>query len=230
MRQILLFLKQPDAGELKESKPVLLFKAILFMVLVNLAFAIVMLIAKTLGFSALIDIYKNQQWPTGFDKTTLLIYIVLVGPIVEEFAFRGWFTSNRNLSLISLMALSYYFWTILGIHTLTGYKTIVYTALVLLSGAIIYRFLPSVISFIKLHSRSLAIVSISAFASIHLFNFNLRSAVPQPTLIVAIMIILIPYFLKGLALMWARVRLGLVWSIVLHVMNNALVLVHLLRE
>ena len=228
MLNIFTSLPAPNAVELKAEKIKVTFKCFLFTLLIKYVFALIMLLSDTVGFKALGEIYKHQvSLSQSYDKLIVYFFIIILGPLLEEFAFRGWFTKNRLLAFFSLTVLSFYFWKFIGIHVWLGNKYVVYPTLVVASATAIFFYLTEILDSIEKKLRLAIFLSICCFTAIHIFNFKLEAHELTVSSLIAMIIILVPYFLMGTVLTYLRFKCGLIWSMGLHIINNSFVLVAL---
>lgn len=195
------------------------------MLLINFAFAILLLICNSIGFKLPGEIYKDQiSLSSVYNRSTLYLLIIIIMPILEEFSFRGWFTNNKLLAILSFTCLSLYFWNGIRVDVLTGNKYITYTTLVILSAIFISVYINALIKIVTANTKFFVFASSILFAAIHIFNFNIYHFPVSAGLVIAIALILIPYFMKALILVFVRFKCGLIESIIIHILNNSLIL------
>lgn len=159
--------------------------------------------------------------PSAFDGLSPLALwggAVLLAPVLEELFFRGWMSGRRSALLITAVVL-------VGLAAFAVFgrgKPLVMAgiALVLLIavGVVWFRLRKESevsASFGRAFPVLFYLVT-ALFALMHVFNY------PQVTLLVLPMVL--PQFWSGLMLGYIRVRLGLLASILAHVLSNAVML------
>jgi membrane protease YdiL (CAAX protease family) len=198
----------------------------------------IILLANTI-FSLLILILGNSSSFFIFNKVLssqivisdeyglgmALILIILVMPFIEELAFRGWLSRDEKMIWLGLTMLFYFF--ILLLLSFIGYpvstlKYLFTVILTVLPSFIIWKKKTQILSEVSSSFEMATVTSVGLFTLGHMFNFELAEFSFRA--ISTLAILLIPYCVNGYFLAKIRVEHGLVWSILLHVANNAMVL------
>jgi len=151
-----------------------------------------------------------------------LILVVLIGPMIEEVAFRGWISDSEVVIKYSLPFLFLY--TLLFMQSIffTNLGYIKYILGILGTIPIVYLcWLTSrpISLFIRTNKITLVRLSIFSFSVIHLFNYSL-----DRMNLVASLILVLPYPFASWVLTQARMKIGLFGSIALHVAANSLII------
>jgi membrane protease YdiL (CAAX protease family) len=199
-----------------------------WLVIIKMMFGVVFLVSKVIGFSAVEEILLNQtQFSSSLSESTILLYITIVGPIVEEISFRGWLTDKKYLALLCCFAFSVLIteiilddlirltinrWFRITLDCLTGVSI----------SSLLYRFWDRFILLLKSKFRYAVMFSCFTFAVIHILNYEIQ----QISLLsfLALLLIILPIYLMGFVLTYVRLKNGLMWSIGLHILNNSLIL------
>ncbi|WP_129714896.1 type II CAAX prenyl endopeptidase Rce1 family protein [Pedobacter sp. SYP-B3415] len=195
-------------------------KSLLFMLAVNFVCAGIQVLLVRYGI--IDDVIAGRRLPDylrGMSQAGLFFEFVLLGPLIEELAFRGILQRNSRWFRAALVAVTYL--TVCRLCGWNFYLMSLHTALAL-TGSMLVLALPAR-PFRKLHAalsthpaqRALSWISAACFALWHYFNFNFGSAAE-----LTIGITLLPFFINGLILNWTALRLGLLWSCLLHICNN----------
>ena len=149
----------------------------------------------------------------------LLPLAVLWAPVVEEILFRF----NIRRPLLALWMMPVMFFVLLKQGTVIGTLClilvlavimIVYPRLGLDSYGKYWR-LPLVFKGVSQVFRFVMHLLVFSFAYIHLFNYEFKSVS-----LVATLLMVLPQWFSGLALMWMRVRYGIANAIYLHAIFN----------
>jgi uncharacterized protein len=193
---------------------------------VRLATALLFAIAASLN---LIDkeIFGTElSLSSRYGLTTSLILMIVIIPIVEEFTFRGWLTKEKKLILISIPFIIFsgsQLFLNLVISHIGNLKYLITSALMIGTFLISLKRIDPVESFIQKNFTVLVYISIMLFSLIHLFNYQVKTI--NLIVIINLFLILIPYPFSGYILTKLRIRNGLLWSILLHIMTNSLILI-----
>ncbi len=156
----------------------------------------------------------------------LVVMAVIIAPIFEEVLFRAVVRPSRedvllfcsgigSFSVLSLMADSVpWYWRLLfGIAIFTG-------SYYLLQEFLPKRFLRKIQEFLAQHAILVIVASALLFGLVHVYNY-VESFVLTSALLVAVF----PRMVLGAIAGWLKLRTGaLLWPILLHFINNAIVL------
>ncbi|MBX2958152.1 MAG: CPBP family intramembrane metalloprotease [Cyclobacteriaceae bacterium] len=162
-----------------------------------------------------------------------LLLVIIIIPILEEIAFRGWLTKSKQVVAFSLYAtLIYFLQTFIvlvsdfGIKISLLDKVFIFSIFSIVTIYFLYSKIERLAHHIYNNLRSSIIISISLFSFIHIFNY------PSPNWslsnLVALLIILAPHAATGFIYSYIRIKNGLIWSVVLHILNNSIVLIPVL--
>lgn len=163
---------------------------------------------------------------------------VIVAPVLEEFAFRGWLNPKLKVFVSSLAILSFFLTQItLNYLYLDGFWLLFSLFFSLFLGFSLYFYLSrnqdkfvKIKEFFKTNFFIIFYFSALFFGLVHLSNFiNLKEVwFLFPVLV-------LPQIIGGLTLGYLRVRLGLVYAIISHTLTNLIpfsliFLIHQLSE
>jgi membrane protease YdiL (CAAX protease family) len=224
-----------DQSSTFRTKLKLLFKLFFLLFFIKVVAIIINIILIRFGFEDLLKFQDSHMYTTDFHSLGMsLLLITLIYPTFEEVGFRGWFSRNRILTSLSLVVLILYVYHILIFRLLLPPKTVsIPNQLIIISPFLViaYFFIKEHISKVQefiAQNYSLSIVfSVISFASIHLLNYKVSEV--SFSYILAIIIIMLPYFISGYLFAYIRIRSGIIWSIALHVTSNSLVLIQALN-
>jgi len=235
----LMFLKKPDYLSLNEltilEKLIILFKVFILTYIGLFIFSIPTEFLKEFGVIDGFDMKTNIKYEyikkniSDF-KPYFLFMVILIFPILEEFSFRLSLMKFQviflkiSLSLISGLIIysfignnlwipkEYYLWVLTSIFYILSISLIVYALLLLnknklLRLEIFWNEKPKIIFY----------TIATLFALLHILN--LRIATNQ---LLYLPILILPFFVFGLTFGYLRIRLGILYSILLHVMVNGL--------
>ncbi|MCX2741648.1 CPBP family glutamic-type intramembrane protease [Pontibacter anaerobius] len=213
----------PREQNIVETKLPLIFQitfiemAIQTALLVGLAF-----LYDTLGFEYLITTSKDTL-ASAFPFFPLLVTVVLLAPLTEEIIFRLPLVYSRGFLFVAVFALLLNFGPLV-MQTLEA--SMVYFAggaLLLLALAVwpfISRRLQAIVYlFWKRHFGFVFYTSAGLFALLHLLNYQ-ETGLPLALLL----LLVLPKFVGGIFLGYTRLRLGVGWSVALHMFNNLVAL------
>jgi membrane protease YdiL (CAAX protease family) len=161
-----------------------------------------------------------------YGLTVALILMIVIIPIVEEFTFRGWLTKKKGLILLSIPFIIFsasQLFINLVISDIGNSKYFVISALVVGAVLISFKKIDLLESFIEKNFILLSYISILLFSLIHILNYQIKTI--NLTVTVSLFLILIPYPFSGYILTKLRLKNGLLWSILLHMMTNSLILI-----
>ncbi len=181
------------------------------------------LIQLLLSHWEIIDPIKSQGMVPSYMKSMstfqIILEIAFLAPLLEETAFRGPLQYNPTLFKIALFSLSYLI--ICRIADLNFYELSLPTTGVLaisslyllISKKIIIR----IIHYLKKGFFRTCLIWCSAFAFglWHYYNFDFSQSN-----FLTIIVYLLPFMLNGLLLSYVAIKNGLLWSFILHVVNN----------
>lgn len=228
MNQFFAFLKTPylsnaETSNSKISRLKLLGKAILVYFGLIILIAIVQSLYKHSFNNHLEDLRTVYYDGFGVLKTHLgrwsILFVVLIGPIMEELAFRLGFSFRKKDVLIGIFFLSLYAISLqLSHHQIEVY---IKTALFALAFWIVYRYTSNdtLTNFRNKYGAVTLHLFVILFAAIHIGNFdnfNVGSALDY-------VIFMLPYLVMSYILYYVRIRIGFEYVILLHVTNNLLI-------
>lgn len=162
-------------------------------------------------------ILKGHDAFRGMSHQKLLIAAVVIAPIFEELAFRGFMNFKRHMISLSLAAfvclslrvffnLYFPWWSLLVIGLV-----VFLTALFALKKAVVYEYV--------LGKKRIIFYTMSMlFAFVHLHNFNIE--VFSGFYFLLIPFAVFPQFVGSISLAYVRLKNGLSWSIALHSFFN----------
>lgn len=147
-----------------------------------------------------------------------LFLLILIGPLLEELLFRAFLNFKKETLFISIFLALIFFATDVSYYHLPTKQTFIQITLALFVSSVIFIFSQKNIDKLKHYFGFFLYISILVFALVHIKNFF-----PLKDEIIWIYpILVLPQFFMGFALAFIRVRNGLIWSIVLHIMINSL--------
>ncbi|TAG18578.1 MAG: CPBP family intramembrane metalloprotease [Cytophagia bacterium] len=144
----------------------------------------------------------------------------LIGPILEELSFRLLLKYQPVNFIIFLFA------STLNVDIIKNFSIVCIVSLYAFLGLVIHQFLSIhkctdnlIRKIFETYPRLILYFSITLFAIIHLFNYNLSSI---PTLLIPF--IILPQFFDAFILSYFRVSFGIIASISLHSVHNLLLI------
>lgn len=165
--------------------------------------------------------------PRIFQSLALSLFsLAFIGPIIEELVSRIWLIyTRRNLAIaIGTIAgtLIYKFYLYAGPHQI--HQNIKNTFIAMFLGGIfgylafilIRKEPPKYKALFNRHLKKMTILSSVIFGYLHLFNYKLSFNV-----LIFSPVILINYIIAGLILSFIRIRYGLIYCIMFHMIYNA---------
>jgi hypothetical protein len=172
----------------------------------------------------------QKQYSTTFEeqfkKTGIawgMVYICLIGPILEETVFRLPLSFKRVHIAICITVAFFMFGNVIPFvknlsHLLgKGYALGIRVAVTIVIYFIIMRFIPKDITLSDKLKKSLIITSMCLFSLMHIANF-----IPlQWSLIWVYPFYVLPQFFMGWGITYVRFKHGFVWGIVLHCLINS---------
>jgi len=217
LKILLKFISNPYIPERKKPSIKDLIKLFAFYLLASIPLAIIIhFVTKALGITH-IDLFKK---PTLF-----ILYGVFLAPVIEEFVFRSWFKWSRTNSII----LVFLFVALIGLSFIRT-KTLFYVAIMLILGIILFWVSKSRKQEIKeLISTKIKYFywgSSIVFGMIHASNF-----VGNIWYLIGFSFVLgSPQIVGGFILGYTRLKYGLRYSILIHILNNSLLLFSLFHK
>ena len=240
-QDLFLFLKQPDYKTMEEltvkSKLLVLFKIYLITYLGLIIVSLPLIILQNLEIVGEVTqktqfIYETIKIDLPSYRPYFLISVILIVPILEELSFRFALDNYNNkflaisVSIFLGMFLGDYLSKLLWLpNSYLAYFLTYYIYIVLASG-VVYLILR--IDFFKRNFDKIKIVWNSKpglifyliaafFALLHIINLEINTYD-----LIFFPLIILPYFVGGLSLGYLRVRLGIKYSIIFHVIINGL--------
>lgn len=169
------------------------------------------------------DIYSNSlinNQVSNYGLIDTLVSLIIIAPILEELAFRGWLTFNKMTVTFSTAFLAFTLYTLMlqlsSVAPNSSTSTIIFgtliTVYIILAVAFNLLFIPVTVRlFFQKHFRALVYFSILGFAFLHLFNYqSLIQIWPLAFLLI------LPQIIGASVLTFVRVRFGLIASIIAH--------------
>jgi membrane protease YdiL (CAAX protease family) len=207
----------------------LLGRSLLLILLIRAVFAVFILIEQLLNLDYIEKLLDSDTSLVDlYGLPVALLLIIVVGPVVEEFSFRGWFSEIDLLVFCSLTIAVFYF-TLIAFNILLpgyGYTKYLIVALVsLVPGYLIWIKKEKITRIIAVNKKPLIMVSVVCFAIVHALNFEINSGDWREW--TALTTILLPYMASAVVLTRLRIKAGLAWSISLHIISNSFVILPL---
>lgn len=224
-----LLITKPLTESTNNEKLKVLWRCILFTVLIKFIGSLLITVSKFSHFNGLTDLLKTEiNLTDSFSTGISLLLVIIILPAVEEIAFRGWLTDSSNTIVISLTFFFYYLLNILikTIPILSQIERPIKIELIIILLIIIFTLLirnRKIISDqIRKHQSILLFISILSFTMIHALNYNIQTVNIETLL--GLLVILLPFPFHAYLLTYIRIKNGLQWSFTLHVFNNSLIL------
>jgi len=241
-RDLLLFLKRPDYETIQDftvkSKFLILFKIFILTYLGLMIVLIPLIILQKLEIIGEVAqknilLYEIIKRDYVNYRPYFLISMILIEPILAEYSYRL-SLSNFNAKFLTI-SISLFIGNYLGAYLskfiLLQYSYFAslltyYISIIIVSGFfyLILRteFIKSYLSRIKTvwntNPGLIFYLITGIFAIMHIFNLEIRA-----NDLIFIPLILLPFVIYGLSFGYLRVRLGIKYSIILHVMINVLI-------
>ena len=230
IQELLLFLKRPRFRPTPSSlnqkfRRLLVCLGLYFLVIITLGLFITLynkLLITQLNLDFAVRIKKNFQNVTGGSNLKMFILLVLLGPVIEELLFRGWF--NFKKAFIALATAILFMFILAGVSGTSFYTQPIdgsfWTRVVIsvAAGAIVHLLGPTsqLKALGRQHFSKFYYGSSTIFALVHLANY-----IPLSPLEFLLSLPLItPQLSLGLLFGYIRVKNGLFWSIALHITVN----------
>ncbi len=216
MEDLLQYLKKPIYTENIKPKYYTILGLAVISFLIGFPFAVIAsLLSKIFNLSTLIK---------DFPALELFIMGMILAPIYEEILFRGLLKFDKKNVLTFII-------TILLLTTFSIYND-KYTIAIILSiilflvvGIYMSSNINSVSNFIKKHFKYFFYASSLFFGLIHITNFS-----GNINILIGLSIILtLPQTISGLIFGYARMKYGLIYSIILHIINNSILIFTLFK-
>jgi len=161
---------------------------------------------------------------TNYGVATSLFLIIILIPILEEVVFRGWLSAEIIVikwCLPFLFLYSIIFILSIAFKELGQIKYLIGLVIGSIFTLLSFKNLQVIKIFIMKNMRLLIGVSIAAFTAIHLFNYQIEHW--SLNKIASLAIMALPYPFMAYILTIIRIRKGLAWSAVLHILSNSLI-------
>ncbi len=205
------------------AKLLFIGQALLFIFLFKVVIAIISISLNKYG---LIEQTKGSgdltAWLSETSNTKFILEVVILAPLLEETSFRGILQSDRITITVAFTVL-FYLLTCVVAHTdfySFTIRTISISGISILAGILFHKFAADyLLNVTSDYNSSIYIIWFSAcgFALWHYNNYDFTAARPQ-----TILLALLPHFISGLIFSWTSLMYGLRWSIILHIINNAI--------
>ena len=216
------------------QKLTLLIKFLLVSVVSRILGVIIISISKSMGFALPSEVILNQKkLMSTYSLVVSVALILIILPVMEELAFRGWFSKNRLLTSVSITLFIFYGLYIFFYYVLNQqiqieklYTLMIISSLLLLSLIICFKFFLTISQWIEDNYKTLFVISIILFSAIHGLNYKIDQLDSRTFL--AILIILLPYPINAYLFTSLRIRAGLIWSLALHILGNSFILIPVL--
>lgn len=195
--------------------------SILIILVLKLVFSVVNVTLHSLN---IVDFTNHAQEKIAekslFDK---IFWIVLLGPLFEELAFRLYLKWKVAFIVISFSLIGVWFYNKYSLPSNNGLlnleninqKLIFIAGSVILLSAILFPFKTKVENWGLKHFKYIFYFSVLAFAFMHIQNYtlNLRTILFSPLFIM-------PQLFGGLNDAYIRMKYGIFWSYLAHMINN----------
>jgi membrane protease YdiL (CAAX protease family) len=168
-----------------------------------------------------IDAFHRLIHKVGY--TIAILYICLIGPILEETIFRLPLSFKRLHIAISIAVAIFLFSSPLPfVKYLSVHVGVVYMLLIRIGVSaticfVIFKLLPAEINLSPNRKKAFIILSIMMFGLMHIFNY----APLQWQMIWIYPIYVLPQLGMGVALSYVRFKNGFIWGIALHCLINS---------
>ncbi|UQB69836.1 type II CAAX prenyl endopeptidase Rce1 family protein [Epilithonimonas zeae] len=149
----------------------------------------------------------------------IMLEIAIVAPLFEECAFRGPLQNNVKWFMLGLVA--FFYLIICRIAGLNFYEISASTSAIfifaLITMVIPKKYILTFINYLNTDFLRGILIWCSAFSFgfWHYYNFDFSQSD-----ILSIVVTLLPFILNGFILSYVAVKNGLIWSVILHALNN----------
>jgi hypothetical protein len=219
--EIIKFFLSPDlkeettwGGKLSNAFSAFKFTVISSIVLVIALVFIHLVIVRVFNFEySIMDTTKKFR-NAIFSRTPLEIFFfgVVLIPLVEELTFRAFFDFRRISISLSVAGLIYILTKVMfTVEIGVGSAVVGFTISILALSE-------SAVEFMRRNYRLLFYLSALLFVSLHVFNYNLTAFKAFDYF--AMPVLLGPQIIGSMSYSFLRVRNGLVWSYVVHAVEN----------
>ncbi len=202
-----------------------IFRYLSFIILIKVLWSVILILCSQY-YTDIFDIINSEIEVTNdLSKPVLLTLLVIVIPITEEIAFRGYLNyKNHKLIKFSLPVLFVYLFILIigGISKINLANVSILISILIPIQILIHRQLTKICLFIKVNQELLVVLSSLAFGALHLTNFSTEAILSVN--IFAIILSTTPTILIGYILAKSRINCGIISSIFLHIINNSFLL------
>lgn len=240
-KDLISFFKNPDYERFRTdstiARIIVFVKVVLLGLLIELLANLPLIVGEYMGlFKESINLIHQNYQSLDSDGSGymiyFLVYVVLVGPLIEEIAFRFPLKAFHLQHIKVALALivgpvaysslypvlwqpdTYWFFFSINLFYQLCFSGLVYFCLSFFESKLgrlcsIWNKRPSIVHYFFA----------STFALSHIFSFSIDSSQ-----FLQVPFILFPFFMSGLILAYLRVRIGFVYSILLHIFWNGMVM------
>mgnify|MGYP000872145007 CR=1 FL=1 len=143
-----------------------------------------------------------------FPRTIMFVFVVLIGPIIEEIAFRAWHLKRTTIRYISIIITMYY------VYLVTSNVWISIALFPILLWLILFK--PN------RNKRIIAVIATSLiFALVHVGNYSANWSM---------LLSMVTIFGMSLLLNYITWRYSIIWAFLLHIANNGLAMLALSQD
>jgi membrane protease YdiL (CAAX protease family) len=238
MKEILHFLFRPKIDPINlgfSQKVRSLFNAIAFYICAKFIFALIVYLEKVNSFEGIRSILNSHDsYSNSLEGYSLIVLLTIAVPVLEEVAFRGFFTTNLKISLISisvLITLMLNFTYLLLKRDFPIQNSLrLFISIIFLLCCLIYLRNKSVLisNYINRNTQIIFYAALFMFTCIHIPNYNISN--PSISKIFFFLIVLSQYTVLGIAASYLRFKSGLLWAIGFHSANNVIASIPFLLE
>ena len=202
------------------------FRGLLWWLFIIVVDGVISLLLKTKPILA--SILSGHHGFKGMEPQKLLLLAVIVAPILEELAFRGFMNFKKYMISLSVSTLSYFSMQLFLRSVLELWVIILLTiaafsiCFLLLKNEKIYSYI--------LVRRNFSFYSMSVlFAIVHLTNYDVALFSNFNFLLIPFAVF--PQGLSAISLAYLRLKNGLIWSIFFHsFINFVIVTIYILSQ
>lgn len=208
--------------------------AIVFLLLIRAAVVLVVVIEKILDYDVLWSVLRAHKSPQiGRNPFMMLVLVIIIIPVIEEVAFRGFLTLRRKVVSVSLATLivvigNFVYLRVVATSCAIGlyHRFGISLLLVVLIFWILERYHEEITDYIRVHFRQVLYISFVLFAIIHVPNYRVESFSAAQW--VMLPIALFQYIGIAIVTSYLRIEIGLVWAMSFHIFNNLVASIPLL--